>query len=51
MTLFNLLPQADIDAHRARALNPEHPVIRVPCEPGYPFPVPRGDKPVVQRGV
>ena len=25
---FNLLPQADIDAHRARALNPEHPVIR-----------------------
>ncbi|MFH2661844.1 pyruvate:ferredoxin (flavodoxin) oxidoreductase [Enterobacter hormaechei] len=27
-TLLNLLPQADIDAHRARALNPEHPVIR-----------------------
>ena len=25
---LNLLPQADIDAHRARALNPEHPVIR-----------------------
>lgn len=27
-TILNLLPQADIDAHRARALNPEHPVIR-----------------------
>lgn len=27
-TLLNLLPQADIDAHRARALNPEHPAIR-----------------------
>ena len=27
-TLLGLLPQADIDAHRARALNPEHPVIR-----------------------
>ena len=27
-TLLSLLPQADIDAHRARALNPEHPVIR-----------------------
>lgn len=29
MTLFLILmPQAEIDAHRARALNPEHPVIR-----------------------
>jgi len=27
-TLLNLLPQADIDAHRARALNPEYPAIR-----------------------
>ena len=27
-TVRALLPQADIDAHRARALNPEHPVIR-----------------------
>ncbi len=27
-TLRSLLPQAEIDAHRARALNPEHPVIR-----------------------
>lgn len=27
-TLLGLMPQADIDAHRARALNPEHPVIR-----------------------
>ena len=27
-TLLSLLPQVDIDAHRARALNPEHPVIR-----------------------
>lgn len=27
-TLLSLVPQADIDAHRARALNPEHPVIR-----------------------
>jgi pyruvate-ferredoxin/flavodoxin oxidoreductase len=27
-TILNLLPQAEIDAHRARALNPEHPVIR-----------------------
>ena len=27
-TVRSLLPQADIDAHRARALNPEHPVIR-----------------------
>lgn len=27
-TLRALMPQASIDAHRARALNPEHPVIR-----------------------
>ncbi|MEX5383018.1 pyruvate:ferredoxin (flavodoxin) oxidoreductase [Cronobacter muytjensii] len=27
-TIRALLPQAEIDAHRARALNPEHPVIR-----------------------
>lgn len=27
-TLLSLLPQEEIDAHRARALNPEHPVIR-----------------------
>ncbi|EBR7257682.1 pyruvate:ferredoxin (flavodoxin) oxidoreductase, partial [Salmonella enterica] len=27
-TILNLMPQAEIDAHRARALNPEHPVIR-----------------------
>lgn len=27
-TIRSLMPQADIDAHRARALNPEHPVIR-----------------------
>ncbi|ALB62862.1 Pyruvate-flavodoxin oxidoreductase [Cronobacter condimenti 1330] len=27
-TIRDLLPQAEIDAHRARALNPEHPVIR-----------------------
>lgn len=27
-TLHSLMPQAEIDAHRARALNPEHPVIR-----------------------
>lgn len=27
-TIISLLPQEDIDAHRARALNPEHPVIR-----------------------
>ena len=27
-TIRSLMPQAEIDAHRARALNPEHPVIR-----------------------
>ena len=27
-TILDLMPQAEIDAHRARALNPEHPVIR-----------------------
>lgn len=27
-TIRDLMPQAEIDAHRARALNPEHPVIR-----------------------
>ncbi len=27
-TILELMPQAEIDAHRARALNPEHPVIR-----------------------
>ncbi|WP_058910230.1 pyruvate:ferredoxin (flavodoxin) oxidoreductase [Entomohabitans teleogrylli] len=27
-TLLELMPQPEIDAHRARALNPEHPVIR-----------------------
>ncbi len=27
-TIRHLLPQQEIDAHRARALNPEHPVIR-----------------------
>lgn len=27
-TLLSLMPQASIDAHRARALNPDHPVIR-----------------------
>lgn len=27
-TILGLMPQAEIDAHRARALNPEHPVIR-----------------------
>ncbi|MEB5922434.1 pyruvate:ferredoxin (flavodoxin) oxidoreductase [Franconibacter daqui] len=27
-TIRGLMPQAEIDAHRARALNPEHPVIR-----------------------
>ncbi|HDS9863004.1 TPA: pyruvate:ferredoxin (flavodoxin) oxidoreductase [Citrobacter freundii] len=27
-TILSLMPQAEIDAHRARALNPEHPVIR-----------------------
>ncbi|HGX9223249.1 TPA: pyruvate:ferredoxin (flavodoxin) oxidoreductase, partial [Escherichia coli] len=27
-TILELIPQAEIDAHRARGLNPEHPVIR-----------------------
>ena len=27
-TILDLMPQVEIDAHRARALNPEHPVIR-----------------------
>ncbi len=27
-TIRSLLPQDEIDAHRLRALNPEHPVIR-----------------------
>ncbi|MGK4855868.1 hypothetical protein ACSMCS_23680, partial [Salmonella enterica] len=27
-TILNLMTQAEIDAHRARALNPDHPVIR-----------------------
>ncbi|MGK4720528.1 hypothetical protein, partial [Salmonella enterica] len=27
-TILTLMPQAEIDAHRARALNPDHPVSR-----------------------
>ncbi len=51
-TILELMPQAEIDAHRARASTQEHPVIRgTSANPDTLFPVSRSHQPMVQRGL
>lgn len=51
-TIRNLLPQDEIDAHRLRALNPEHPVIRgTSANPDTYFQSREATNPRVRRGL